>query len=255
MNKTVQELAVTLATNPTKVVALVKQSTLDALNAATSPSSTNRLATINDVDGTGAALTPATVVASDATDSTPGSTGAINTLGGIGATKAIFAGTTITAGTGIVTDAISEKTAGAGITISGAKVISKIRVTKPLNTSTVAAGSLITGAMIASGYIEVTGTTNSSAFDSAANITTAIGTSPIGTTFDFYINTMGGTPMTAGNVLTITAGSNTQFMKQISAGDSASAFLATITATAGVHSGWFRVTYDTATTISIQRIG
>ncbi len=142
---------------------------------------------------------------------------------------------------------------GTTATFSG-KTTSTGDIVKPSGT-TVAAGALITGAMIASGYIEVTGTTNSSAFDTAANITTAIGTTPAGTTFDFYINTMGGTPMTAGNVLTVTAGANMQFMKQISSGDIAVPFLATVTATAGVHSGWFRLTYDTATTCSIQRIG
>lgn len=227
----------------------------DALVSANGPTGTNPYATIADIDGTAAALTPLSVASTGTTDSTTSTTGNITTAGGLGVAKAIFAGTTITATTGVVTDSVTEKTTNAGVTVSGKMLISKVKITKPLNTSTVAASALITGAMIASGYIEVTGTTNSSAFDSAANITTAIGTTPIGTTLDFYINTMGGTPMTAGNVLTVTAGANMQFMKQISAGDSASAFLATITATAGVHSGWFRLTYDTATTCSVQRIG
>ncbi len=190
---------------------------------------------------------------------TAGATGgAVNITGGAqGAGNGITGAVNITtqnatggaAGNILLTPGTSSSTTIAPVIIFGSN-----RITKPVG-KTVAAGSLITGLMMVSGYIEVTGTTNSSAFDSAANITTALGSSPAGTTFDFYINTMGSVVMTAGNVLTVTAGANTQFMKQTSAGDSASAFLATVTATAGVHSAIFRVTYDTATTISIQRIG
>lgn len=184
-------------------------------------------AKVLDIATTGLGITGIASV-SGTTDSTSKTTGAAIVSGGLGVAKAFWAG-------------------------NFANVQGLIK--RPVTTTTVAAGSLITGAMIATGYIEITGTTNSSALDSAANITTAIGTSPIGTTFDFTLNTIGATPMTATNVLTITAGAGTQFMKQISAGDSASAFLATVTATAGVHLAHFRVTYDTATTITIQRIG
>jgi len=251
------------------------------------------LATVSGITTVGS-TTPTTTSAlgvftvANATDSSSSTTGSTIVTGGLGVAKKLYVGTdtnlatvsgTTTIGattaatistTGLVTipnatDATASS-ATASIQTSGGLAVAKKAyigtqlntqslVKRPVTTTTVAAGSLITGAMMVTGYIEVTGTTNSSALDSAANITTALGTSPIGTTFDFYLNTMGATPMTAGNVLTITAGANMQFMKQISSGDSATAFLATVTATAGVHSGWFKVTFDTETTCSVQRIG
>ncbi len=240
------------------------------------------------------ATTPVTVstlgvlTVPNATDSSSSTTGGTIVSGGLGVAKKLFVGTdtnlaTVSGVTTIgATTAATISTAGlltianatdatasnatASIATSGGLAVTKKAyigtqlntqslIKRPVTTTTVAAGSLITGAMLITGYIEVTGTTNSSALDSAANITTALGTSPIGTSFDCYINTMGATPMTAGNILTVTAGANTTFMKQISSGDSASAFLATVTATAGVHSAILRITFDTATSISVQRIG
>jgi hypothetical protein len=106
-----------------------------------------------------------------------------------------------------------------------------------------------------SGYVEVTGTTGSLVLDSVANLTTALGTSPAGTTFDFTLNTKGATPMTATNVVTLTAPASCIFMKQFNTTDVATAFIPTVTATDGIHVGTFRVTYQTATTIVVQRIG
>ena len=101
----------------------------------------------------------------------------------------------------------------------------------------------------------VTGTTGSLVFDSAANVTTALTATPPGTTFDFVVDTMGTTPMTAGNVLTLTVGAGTTFAKQVNTTDVAALFIPTITATASISQGIFRVVFNTATTMTIQRIG
>lgn len=135
--------------------------------------------------------------------------------------------------------------------------VSALRVIKKPSGTTVVAntGTTLTSAMMLSGYVEVTGTTGSLALDSVANLTAALGTSTAGTSFEFTLNTIGATPMTAGNTVTITAPANCKFMKQFNTTDVGTDFLAVVTATAGVHLGTFRITYDTATTIVVQRIG
>jgi len=135
--------------------------------------------------------------------------------------------------------------------------VSASRVIKKPSGTTVAAnsGTTLTADMMLSGYVMVTGTTGSLELDTVANLTSALGTSPEGTTFDFTLNTLGATPMTAGNTVTLTAPANCTFMKQFNTTDAATDFVAVVTATAGVHLGTFRVTYDTATTIVVQRIG
>lgn len=229
------------------------------------------------------------LVITDATDATTSTTGSLKTAGGLGVAKALFVGTTLNNKTAANLATVSGTTtigASNPLTVSTSGVLTVnnstiLNGTTNINSNTiinnvvafntnlirtnpstglVAAGTTIGAAALLTGYVEITGTTNSSAFGSAANIISALSGSygiaaAKGTTFDCYINTMGATPMTAGNVLTVTAGAGMQFMKQISAGDSASPFLATITATAGVHSGIFRFTFDTATTCSVQRIG
>ena len=162
--------------------------------------------------------------------------------------------------------ASTSSTSGAFINSGGAGIAGALYVAGRANTAnhivrptatTVAAntGTTLTAAMMLSGYVMVTGTTGSLALDSVANLTTALGTSPEGTSFEFTLNTMGATPMTAGNVLTLTAPASCVFRKQFNTTDAATVFVATVTATAGVHIGTYRVTYDTATTISVTRIG
>lgn len=173
------------------------------------------------------------LITTDATQSTSSTTGSIVGAGGLGIAK--------------------DANIAGKITVVGKATVAGI-VRKPVGT-TVAASALISGAMIASGYIEVTGTTNSSALDTFTNIAAAIGVSTAGSSVEFIINTIGTVPMTAGNVLTITADATGSFLKQTSAGDSASSQLATVTATAGVHVGTFRITFDTITSYVVQRIG
>ena len=233
--------------------------------------------------------TPASISATgvlsvtNATDATTPTTGSVKLTGGLGVAKALYVGTSVNATTYVTSGdgsvalpaigPVSDPDSGLyvigannlGIALNGAKVLDMRttglevigRVVKRPGGTTVAANSgvTLTAAMLLSGYVMVTGTTGSLALDSVANITTALGTSPEGTTFDFTLNTMGATPMTAANVVTITAPASCKFMKQFNTTDVATDFIATVTATAGIHLGTFRVTYDTATTIVVQRIG
>lgn len=218
------------------------------------------------------------------TDATTSTTGSIITAGGMGIAKALYVGTSvnattyITSGNGSVSlpaiGPVSDPDSGLyvigannlGIALGGAKVLDMLttgvevtgRIVKRPAATTVAAnsGTTLTAAMMLSGYVLVTGTTGSLALDTIANITTALGgVSASGTTFEFTLNTMGATPMTAGNVVTITAPASCTFMKQFNTTDVGSAFIPTVTATAGIHLGTFRVTFDTAASIVVQRIG
>ena len=128
---------------------------------------------------------------------------------------------------------------------------------KPTGTTVVAnTGTTLTAAMMLSGYVEVTGTTGSLALDTVANITNALGHIPTpGESFEFTLNTKGATPMTSTNVVTLTAPASCIFMKQFNTTDVGTAFIPTVTATDGIHIGIFRVTFQTATTITVQRVG
>jgi hypothetical protein len=123
-------------------------------------------------------------------------------------------------------------------------------IVKPVN-DTAATGAVLTGAQIIKGYVAVTGATGNLQFPTAADLTTALGTSPIGTTLELVINA---TAMTGTNVVTLTVNTGLTFLKQISAGDAASVALATVTQTAGVHVGVFKLVYDTATSVVVSRV-
>ena len=101
------------------------------------------------------------------------------------------------------------------------------------------------------GYIECLGTTANLTLPTAAQITTAIGATPIGTWFDFVVNA---TNMTATNVVTLIAGANGVILKQVSAADSATDQLMTVTATSNVNTGTFRIMFDSATSYTLGRI-
>ncbi len=197
--------------------------------------------------------TPASISATgvlsvtNATDSTTSTTGSTLITGGLGVAKAIFGGSTVNAATAL--------TVGTTATITG-KLTSAAQVLKP-TTATVAAnsGTTLTAAMMLTGYVEVTGTTGSLALDTVANITTALGHTPVpGESFEFVINTKGATPMTSTNVVTLTAPASCIFMKQFNTTDVGTAFIPTVTATDGIHVGKFLVIFQTATSIVVQRI-
>lgn len=231
----------------------------------------------------------------NATDATTSTTGSVKITGGVGIAKALYVGTSVnattyvTSGNGTVSlpaiGPVSDPDSGLyvigannlGVACAGAKVLdiattglgvtgvltssgkltTAAHVVKP-TTTTVAAnsGTTLTAAMMLSGYVEVTGTTGSLALDTIANITTALGHTPVaGESFEFIINTKGATPMTAGNVVTLTVSASSIFMKQFNTTDVGTDFIPTVTATDGIHIGVFRYVFQTATTSVVQRIG
>lgn len=137
-------------------------------------------------------------------------------------------------------------------TVSSVIVTTANKIRKPLNTASVATAGSITGKQLVDGYIAITGGTGNVALPAASAVTTALGTSPAGTTFDFIVNASG---MTATNVATLTLGANTVTLKQTSSGDAAVDQLLTITQTSGLHIGIFRIVFDTATSMVVSRIG
>ncbi len=159
--------------------------------------------------------------------------------------------TTVTATTGTITT-LNSTTAN----ITGTEKVGAL-IKKPSGTTVAAnTGTTLTAAMMLSGYVEVTGTTGSLALDTIANVTTALGITPTpGLSFEFTLNTKGATPMTSTNVVTLTAPASTIFMKQFNTTDVGTAFIATVTATDGIHVGTFRYTFQTATSAVVQRIG
>lgn len=223
------------------------------------------------------------LIVSGTTDSTVSTTGSITTAGGMGIAKALYVGTSVNAATYVTSGdgtvslpaigPVSDPDSGLysigannlGIALGGAKVLD-MRTTglevvgrvvkRPSGTTVVAnTGTTLTAAMMLSGYVEVTGTTGSLALDSVANVVTALGTVTPGLNFEFIINTKGATPMTATNVVTLTAPASTIFMKQFNTTDVGTDFIPTITATDGIHIGHFRYTFQTATSAIVQRIG
>ncbi len=153
--------------------------------------------------------------------------------------------------TGTITTLTSTTANVSGTATAGAVIKKPAGTTVAANT-----GTTLTAAMMLSGYVEVTGTTGSLALDTVANITTALGITPTpGLSFEFTINTKGATPMTATNVVTLTAPASTIFMKQFNTTDVGTAFIPTVTATDGIHVGTFRYTFQTATSAVVQRIG
>jgi hypothetical protein len=100
------------------------------------------------------------IAVTSATDSTSGSTGSIHTAGGLGVTKAIFGGSTITGTTSVLTPGVDAISAGA-LTIGTATATSVV----------VTPATTVTGALTATGGVLVT------AIDKAAAGTITIGAS------------------------------------------------------------------------------
>jgi hypothetical protein len=178
-------------------------------------------------------------------------TGAINATTGNATTTsgaiALTTGTAVTAGNITLQPGVASSTTVASIVIQGSN-----SVKKPVATSTVATSGTALGIDLVNGYLAVTGATGNVQLPTAAQITTAIGATPAGTTFDFIVNTSG---MTAANVATLVVGANMVTAKQTGAGDSATDQLLTVTNSTALKVGVFRITFDTATTVVLFRIG
>lgn len=176
-------------------------------------------------------------------------TGAITAATGNATTTSgavsITTGTAVTVGNISIVPGTASST-----TVSPIVILGKGVVRKALDSS-VACGTTLTGVQLVGGNISVTGTTGDLTLPTAADITTAIGATPVGTTIEFVVNTVG---MTAGNVCTIVVGANIVIQKMISAGDAATDQLMTVTNTSNVNMGIFRLCYITATTCSLHRV-
>lgn len=193
--------------------------------------------------GTSAAAGNVTITAANSGNATTaGNAGNITITAG----NAGSGGTTGLGGNVTLTPGTTNSTTVSPIVILGKNVVTK----RP--TASVASGATITGKQIVDGYIEGTGATGNWQMPTAAQITTAIGATPAGTTVEFTFNA---TNMTATNVATLLVGANIVAMKQTSSGDSATSQLLTITQTSGLQMGIFRLVYDTSTTCTLHRIG
>lgn len=131
-------------------------------------------------------------------------------------------------------------------TVKAVISLEKAVVRKPESTS-VASGGTITGVQLVGGLITATGATGNWQLPTAAQITTAIGSTPAGTNFEFVFNAAG---MTATNTATLVVGAN---MTVASAPAITGGGTLTVTQDTQVTAG-FRVVYDTTTTCKIYRI-
>ncbi len=191
-------------------------------------------------------------VTSGAGGATSGASGAVNISSGaatIGSSGTI----TLTSGntaSGVAGDVTLTTGTHTSTTVVPCVTTSKAHVRKP-STKSIASGGTLTGPELLGGYIEVTGATGNVTLPDTTAITTAIGSTPAGTSFEFVVNAVG---MTATNVATLVVGANMTVQKQTSDGDSAVAQLLTVTQTAGTNIGVFKIVFISSTTTSIHRI-
>ena len=221
--------------------------TAGALTISTGTASTTggliRIDTGNISAGTSAAIAVTTGTGTTATGAFSVTTGAATTTAGA---ITLSTGAAVTAGNITLTPGTASST-----TVSPVVILGKGVVTKSLDTS-IATGATVTGIQLVGGHLSITGGTGNITLPSAADITTAIGATPVGTRIEFVVNAVG---MTAANVVTLLMGANIVTQKMISAGDSATDQLLTVTNTSNVNMGIFRLCYITATTCSLHRIG
>lgn len=179
---------------------------------------------------------------------TSGASGAVNVKSGsatVGSSGTITVQSGDTA-SGVAGDVIIDTGSGTSTTVCPVISLNKGVVRKPASSS-VASGATITGVELVKGLIAATGATGNWQLPAAADITTAIGSTPAGTYFDFVFNAAA---MTATNTATLVVGAGMTVMSAapITGGD-------TLTVTQDTQVvGHFRVTFDTPTTCKISRI-
>ena len=189
---------------------------------------------------------------SGAGGATSGASGAVNISSGV-ATIGSSGIITIASGntaSGVAGDIQITPGTHTSTTVSPNISLNKSVIRKPILTSA-ATGATLTAVQLLGGYIEITGGTGNITLPATSTITTAIGSTPAGTYFDFIINAVN---MTATNVVTVVLGSSMTTQKQVSSGDSANDQLLTVTQTSGLNVGSFRLVFITATTTALQRL-
>lgn len=186
------------------------------------------------------------------------STGAVSTSGNSGIIN-IGTGASSTAGNSgnlnLATGNAANGTSGdinitpgtpSSTTVSAKSILSKGVVKKP-SMASVASGGTITGKELVDGGVAATGATGNWQLPAAADITTAIGSTPAGTNFEFVFNAAA---MTATNTATLVVGANMSVAATpiITGSD-------TLTVSQSAQSvGVFRIVYDTATTCKLFRV-
>lgn len=191
-------------------------------------------------------------ITSGAGGATSGASGAVNvasgaaTVGGSGQVN-VTSGNTAS---GLAGDVIlTTGTSTATVTVP-VVVIAKGSVRKPTSTN-VATGTTATVVGLISGCLNVTGTTGNVTLPTGTLISDAIGSVTAGTHFDFIVNTI---DMTAADVATIVIAAGVVTAKQISTGDSATDQLLTVTNSAAVNVGVFRLVNIATNSWSLHRI-
>ncbi len=181
----------------------------------------------------------------NSTDSTSPTTGSNTFAGGVGILKALWVGGLaniaglLTAAAGLVTDSITEKTAGKGITFLKNTV--QNRTLAALNST-----GTITAAMVNNGGITSTsGSAVTATIDTLANMVTQFGGSA-GQTIAFVVDNIAGS-----NTVTVALPSGLTANKQVSSGDGAVAVLLTV---AAGYAGKFEIYFTSTTVAVINRI-
>lgn len=176
-----------------------------------------------------------------------GDTGSISlttgsaTIGGSGDINITTGGTA----SGVAGDIILTPGDGTSATVKPVISLNKAVVRKPQSAS-VASGGTITGPELVGGLIAATGATGNWNLPTAAQITTAIGSTPAGTSFEFIFNAQA---MTATNTATLVVGAG---MSVASAPAITGGGALTVTQDTQVTAG-FQIVFDTPTTCKIYR--
>lgn len=232
----------------TSTTATAVGGSLDVVSGAGATSGAGGAASVKSgaggVTGAGGVLT----VASGAGGATSGASGAVNiasgaaTIGSSG-TVTIASGNTAS---GVAGDIALTPGTFTSTTVSPMISLNKAVVRKPRSTA-FASGDTALGIDLVGGLLAATGATGNFQLPDTADITTAIGSTPAGTYFEFIFNAAA---MTATNTATLVVGANmsVQSSPAITGGG-------TLTVTQDTQViGKFGVFFDTATTCKIVRL-
>lgn len=183
---------------------------------------------------------------------TSGASGDANVVTGdatVGGTGDVLLTTGDTA-SGLAGDIILTTGVGTSTTVCPVVSLGKAVVYRPTSTA-VATGATASIIGTISGSLAVTGATGNVTLPTGTQISTAIGSVTAGTYFDLIVNAIG---MTPADVCTIVVAAGVVTAKQISAGDSATNQLLTVTNTSNVNIGVFRFVNIAANSWSLHRM-